>query len=522
MHKETLDRNIEDIIKGIAKLYPVSKSISPKGSDVAIQNEDGSVLVTKDGNKIRNSIHSQDPLEEVIIRIIKDSADRTHKLVGDARSSTIAMSSMLSIEMLKLINSGYNHRDIANELNSFKDKYLKEIRKLKIPSKKSDLFHVAKISANNDEEIAKNTIEAIDVIGEYGMAFIDTNPNGTETILEKELGFNIASPIPYEELLLDKDIFHVIYKDVPVLITDKRLYYRDEAENIIATVKEAGYNSMVIVAREFIKGSEALVALTDNHTSGNMKVCLITDPNVSDTDTETLYDLSAYMNGKVISERGGDLVENITIKDFCIAKKVYQDTQKALITPIKGGKGLNKRIKSIKDLIKNKKTDKLERRLASLTTGNVNLFIGGSTIHEFQEKMDCYQDAINATRRAMTDGFVVGGGVTLLKAFKPSMVNSEYRHILKKYSETIIRQIAENCNKHTDTVVNVVRANKNKHFGYNALTDKYEDLLLAGVLEPLKAIEMVVENSISTAITLTSISTFIINKEEKTNENDKK
>ncbi len=172
-------------------------------------------------------------------------------------------------------------------------------------------------------------------------------------------------------------------------------------------------------------------------------------------------------------------------------------------------------------LKKDKSNVVLEKRLASLTTGNVNIFVGGSTVHEVEEKTDRYKDALNATRKAMTDGFVVGGGVTLLKAFKPSLTTSGYENVFKRYSETIIKQIAENCNKHEDTVVQIVKDNKNKYFGYNALTDKYEDLLQVGVLEPLRALEMVVENSISTAITLSSIATYIINKEDK-KEDDRK
>jgi len=516
MSKEVLTKDIDKIIKAISLINdPIRKTLSPRGSNVLIQNEDGSVRTTNDGDVIRKSIQSEDGLTSAVIRIIKDSADRTHHEVGDARSSTIALSSMLGIEVLRLIDSGHNHRDIEREFKLFRDKYLSAIRKLRTPYKKDDLFHVAKISANNDEEVAKNTIEAIDVIGEHGMAFIDMNRKGNETIVEKELGFSISGGIQYKELLLDPNIFSVIYGDVPVLITDKKLYYRDEAESIIAVVKEAGYGSVIIVAREFIKGSDAVNSFVENHVDGNMKVCMISDPNVTDTENETLYDLASYMDGKVITERAGDLVNDITIKDFAIAKKVYQDTNKTLLTPIKSHKDLKSRIKSLKDALKKDKTDKIEKRLASLTTGNVNIIVGGSTVHEIEERIDRYKDAINATRKAMTDGFVVGGGVTMLKAYKPSMIDPEYQYVLKKYSETIIRQIAENCNKHTDTVVETVKENKNKYFGYNALTDTYEDLLKAGVLEPLKAVEMIVENSISTAITLASIATFIINIKEK-------
>ena len=512
--RETVERNKDEVVKIIDKINnPIRKSISPKGLNVAIQQADGSVKVTNDGDTIRRAIKGETPMEETIIRLIKDSADRTHQEVGDARSSTITMTSMLTKEALSLIESGHNHRDIAKNFTLFRDKYVEAIRKLRTPSSKDDLFHVAKISANNDEEVAKHTIEAIDVIGEHGMAFLGINKNGNETFIEKELGFNINGGIQYKELLQDKDILSVIMNDVPLLITDKRLYYLDEAEAIISVVKEAGYDSVVIVAREFIKGSDAVNSLVHNHSVGNLKVCMIADPNVTDVENETLYDLASYLDGKVITERSGDLVNNITIKDFSMVKKVYQDPQKALITPIKKGKNLAKRIKTLKEVLKKGDNEPVKRRLASLTTGNVNIFIGGSTVHEIEERTDRYTDAINATRKAMTDGFAVGGGVTLLKAFSPKLTNPEYEHTFKKYSETIIRQIAENCSQHPDTVVKTVKDGA-KHFGYNALTDSYGDLLKAGVLEPLRSLEMIVENSISTAITMSSIATFIINKED--------
>jgi len=517
MSQEITTRNKDKIVRAINIINdPIRKTLSPRGSNVLLNRPDGTVRVTNDGDTIRHIVRSDDEFEQSIIRLIKDSADRTHQEVGDARSSTIALTSMLSIEALKLLEEGYNHRDIEKNFNLFRDKYVKEIQKLKTPSDKDNLFHVAKISANNDEEVAHNTIEALDVVGEHGLVFFDMNKDGKETIVEKELGFNIIGGLQYKELLLDANVFSVVFDKVPVLITDKKLYYRDESESILAVVKEAGYKAVVIVAREFIKGSDAVNSLVENHVANNVKVCLISDPNVTESENETLYDLASYIDGKVITERAGDLVNDITIEDFTIVKRVFQDPAKALIVPVSNGKDLDKRIEALHKLLKKDKSNVvLEKRLASLTTGNVNIFVGGSTVHEVEEKTDRYKDALNATRKAMTDGFVVGGGVTLLKAFKPSLTTSGYENVFKRYSETIIKQIAENCNKHEDTVVQIVKDNKNKYFGYNALTDKYEDLLQVGVLEPLRALEMVVENSISTAITLSSIATYIINKEDK-------
>lgn len=518
--QEVIKRDTQRISKALDKFIPISQTLSPKGKNSGVQKSDKSVKMTNDGDFLRRHIKGDDEFEEAIISICSKSADRIHSEVGDARSSTLTMNMFFGKEVLKLIDNGYGHREIATHLNLFKEKYIEEIRKFKIKFNKKDLFHVAKISANNDEDIAKNTMESINVVGEHGLIFMDVNKSGNETIVEKELGFNVKGGVKFKELLLDQNVFHVAYNDVPVLITDKRLYYRDEAESILSVIKQAGYKSVVIVCREVIKGSDAEISLIENHNHNDLKVCIIEDPNVTDTENETLYDLATYMNGKVITDKAGDLVNDITIKDFSIAKKVFQDVDKALITPkIKGNK-VAARIKSIQEAIKKSKKDKdekLERRLASLTSGNVNLFIGGSTTNEVDEKIDRYKDAINAVRRAMNDGYVVGGGVTLLKAFKPEFIIPEYEHVLRRYSETIIRQIAENCNEHQDTVVNKVKSGK-KNFGYNALTGKFEDLFKAGVLEPLRSLELIVDISISFAIQLASVETWFINKEEEKKE----
>jgi len=522
MSQEIIKRNTERAIKAIRIIdEPISKTISPKGQNVAILKLDGSVIITNDGDKIRRNITSDDAFEKCIIRLIKDSADKTHQQVGDSRSSTIRLTSLLSIEALKLVEDGNNPRDIAEQFTKFKEGYIKSIQKFRIPTTKDALYNVAKISSNNDEEVAKNTIETIDVIGEHGMAFIDINKNGSDTFLEKELGFSINGGVQYKELLLDANVFNVIYKDVPMLITDMRLYSLEEAETILDVVNKAGYDSVVIVARELIKGSDAMTSLLSNHIEKKVKVCMVADPNVTDTENETLYDLASYVDGKVITERGGDLINTLTIKDFTMVKKVFQDPHKALITPVKSSKDLPKRIKSLQAITKKAENKEVEQRLASLTTGNVNIYVGGSTVHEIEEKMDRYRDAISAAKTAMMSGYVVGGGVTLLKAFNSKLTVPEYANTFRKFSEAIVRQIAENCNQHVDTVVKTIKDSKDKNFGYNALTNSYGDLLKTGVLEPLKSLEMVVENSISTAITLSSIATYIINEEDEINKDNK-
>jgi len=225
--------------------------------------------------------------------------------------------------------------------------------------------------------------------------------------------------------------------------------------------------------------------------------------------------LATYINAKVFTDKTGSLVNNVKIEDFTVIPKVYSDRMKTLFTPqTTQTNKLKERIKDIRsDLLKNKESVVLKERLASLTTGLITIRVSGNTPIEIREKIFRYEDAINATRSAMKYGYVVGGGTSILKAFNPKDYQVEFVPMLRRYTESIVRQIARNCGKHEDSMVEEI---KRSGRGYNALTDKYEDLKRAGIIDPFQVIKLAILNSVSVTKVLTSVNYFITDHEEET------
>lgn len=516
------DRVNDKILSGIDFIAkPVVSTLSPRGSNVLIELPDGNTAFTNDGATIAKNLSSSDQIEQAIIEIIKEASLRTNAEAGDGTTTTILLSSILAKEALKLIADGYSWIDIRNELNKFGEKLIAEIEKMKITVKDDvGLKEIATTSANNDPEIAKYVMDAVSVAREDGMIFLEANNKPGVTEVVKDLGFMVRSGILYQELLTTTGSNQVVFKDTPVLITDKKLYYSEEAESILRTAVKAGHKSIVIVAKDFL--GEALNTLIANHTGKVINVMLIKDPKLTDSDNTSLYDLATYMSAKVFTDKTGSLVSKLTEKDFIIATQVFSDPQKTLFTPkVSGSKELKERVKMLKDeLAKDTENKDLKSRLASLTTGIVTIKVGGHTPMEIREKVYRYEDAVNATRSAMKYGYLTGGGTSLLGAHRALQGHpTEYTTIYKKYCEAIVRQIAANCGKHEDTVVDKIKEGTGD-FGYNALTDKYENLRKAGVVDPFQVMKLAILNSISVTTTIVSIKNYVINDYENDKEDD--
>lgn len=509
---------VDKILNAVDTLAdPVKQTLSPRGSNVLIEKSSGEIISTNDGFTIAKNITVENSLENTIIDVVKSSSFKTNNEAGDGTTSTIILSQVLIKEGLKLIKGGWfrqghNPKELTKELNKFGADYIKEIKKKSIKVKtQKDIYNIAKISSNNDDDIAKNITDTIKIVGEDGMVFIEANTVDNTTVLDKDLGFKIDSGIAYQELLLDSSVPKVTYTDTHVFLTDKKLYYKEEAMTILRVAKEAGHKALVIVARDFV--SEALLTFITNHTKGDFKILLIKDTKCTEDDNTSLQDLAVYLGGKVISERSGSLVNKITADDFVKSSKVFADLTKTLITPVKETDELKERVAELKkELKKDKDNEVLKGRISSLTNGIVTIKVGGSTPLEINEKIYRYEDAINATRGAMSDGYLVGGGLSYLNSFSNDLLSKypRLKPMLKKYSESIIRQIAINCEKNENEILRKIEGD----VGYNALTDEYENLLVAGVVEPTKVVVQAVANSISVANVLLGTAYYIINKDK--------
>lgn len=496
---------------------PIASTLSPKGSNVICEDDKGNQFYTSDGVTIAKTISVKDEVENAIIEIIKGGSLKTNTEVGDGTSSTIKVSSILIKEGLRLIENGHNRMDVRDELIKFATDINKELKKrvVKINGDK-DIKLIANISSNNDKEIAKNIVKIVKVVGLDGQVMIEKGYS-SKTKITEDTGFILSSGIFAEELV-DKQ-FRSNMLDVPVLITDKRLYYKSEAETILKTVKDAGYNEVVIIAQDFI--GEALPYFIANHINNKINVILIAEKR-----KEILNDLAIYLGGNVISDKKGSLVNKITIDDLMMSKRVIADPHKSLISRNKKEKnsGLNTHIKALRAEIKKNgnKNDPayigLKKRISSLTNGMITIKVGGDTNLETIERIYRYEDAVNATRAAMKEGYLPGAGIAVYEAFKNIKSNPDYKRLFTAVAEANIRQIAENCGLNGEVVLAMMSKHP-KGYGYNAVTGEVEDVIKAGIIEPFLVTSQVMTNAVSIANIILTSKYMIVNDLEDYNKN---
>lgn len=525
-------RHVSDIrdrifaaVKTIAD--PIKQTLSPRGGNVLFHDVNGQVSVTNDGVTIAKNIQVKGQVESAVIDIIRHAALRTNAAAGDGTSTTVVLSSILIEEGFRLIENGWNCMDLKNEYDKFADAMVEQLGKLSKKAKNDkDLLYVATISSNNDTEIAENTVRTIKTAGEDGMVFIEP-ANRVETEIIEDSGFHVRAGMFAPELRNNDRTFAATYLDVPVLVTDKRLYYQQEAETILSVALKNGYKEVVIVAKDFI--GEALPFFIANHTNEKspIRVLLVKEPRAASDNGVTLEDLAIYLGGKVVSDKSGNIVDTLTIDDFVMARRVYSDAVKTIISRNEDekNKDLEARISGLKKEIKKKgdledsEMDALKERLASLTTGMVTIRVGGRTGLETNERIYRYEDAVNATRAAMREGYVVGGGLGMFQAFRNCNFKGDLAKVYKKVGEANIRQIATNCGLSGDLVIdNILAMPRNQKdglvIGFNAKTMNYDDLLEAGVVDPFKAEEMAIRNAVSVAGMIISSNYFVLNEEE--------
>lgn len=510
-----------EILKGVDMLVdPVKGTMSPKGRNVVFEDNDHALFVTNDGVTIAKSIYVKDPIKNAIIQMIKGSSMKTNTEVGDGTSTSLLLTQVLMHEGFKLIEAGWNGMELKKHLEQFREDTVASLKKHATRIKgDDDVFKVARVSANNDEEVAKNVVRVVKVAGLDGMVFIEGN-NKQETELVEELGYQTEGGIFAPELA-NQGRFNAVYENVAVLLTDKRIYYAEEAETIIKAAMEAGHKNLVVVARDFI--GQSVNMFLANHGKG-INLLLIKDTRITDTNRDSLHDLAAYLGGSIVSEKLGKIVDNVSADDFVIAERVWADPVKALLVSQKpNNRQLKKTIASIRaELKKDKDNDFFKKRLASLTSGTVTIKVGGATPLEVKEKVYRYEDSISAARAAMRDGYLTGGGVALYRTLDAKKYPSDLEPMFRKFTNANIRQIAENCGEHTASILNHIGVMSNPNIGYNAVTGKVEDLDKAGVWDPFKVTEMAVVNSISIAAQIISSDYLIIEDEgQEDKENNK-
>lgn len=515
----------ERILSGLSKVTdPVVGTLTPQGSNVIYQDDSGAVYSTNDGYAIIKNIELDDPVENTIASMIKQASFKTNIVAGDGTTTTVLLASNLIRNGFRLIDNGWNAMDLSRELEKVSDILVKEIDKRKIEVKNdSDLEFIALVSSNNDKEVAKNVSKVIKKSGEDGLVFLeDTNRDVVEIV--EEDGFVLNSGY-FSNYLINTSKGTVQYEKVPVIITDRRIYYEEEVLAILNKVAQLEQNKIVIIAKDFI--GQAPNIFISNHVDKkiNMSVSL-----VKVTNDEELEDLATYLGIDIISEKLGSITDQLDERHFSIANKVYSDKQRTVISNVisKSNKNLERRIKNIIEKIglsdKDSNEEKnLKNRLACLTKGITTIRVGGKTQIEVREKLYRYEDSINATRNALKEGYVLGGGITLWSIFNElpkktvAGLHNDLVDLSRRYCIAPLEQISQTCNLHFPTLIE----HSTNRIGYNAVTRTYADMQESGVIEPVIVLKSAVENSFSIARIILSGNFMILNnKPKKENKHD--
>ena len=510
--------------KGVDQLANAVKvTLGPKGRNVVIERKFGSPLVTKDGVSVAKEIELENALENVGAQMVKEVASKTSDVAGDGTTTATVLAQSIIAEGLKNVTAGANPMGIKKGIDLAKDSIVKSIAKLskEIPDSKQ-IAQVATISANDDKEIGSKIAEAMDKVGKDGVITVEESKTA-ETYLEfvEGMQFDRGYLSPY--FVTNSDSMEAELDDPFILVHDKKISNMKDLLPILEKVVQAGRPILIIA--EDIEG-EALATLVVNKLRGTFKVLAVKAPGFGDRRKAMLEDIAILTGATVISEEQGYKLENATLEYLGSCKKVVSDKDNTTIVDGIGKKeSITARVNEIKVQIDKTSSDydreKLQERLAKLSGGVAVLNVGAATEVEMKEKKARVDDALHATRAAVEEGIVPGGGVALLRASLDlkslKSENSEEQvgiDIMKRALEGPIRQICSNAGVEPSIVVQKVLEGKND-FGYDARNDEYVNMFKAGIIDPAKVARVAVENAASISGLLLTTEAAITEKPEE-------
>jgi chaperonin GroEL len=511
--------------KGIDQLAEAVRiTLGPKGRNVVIDKRFGSPTVTKDGVTVAKEIELSDPIENMGAQMVKEVATKTSDLAGDGTTTATVLAQAIFREGLKNVTAGANPMELKRGIDRAVEAVVEQLRSISVPSAgKKEIAQVGTISANNDKEIGNLIAEAMEKVGKDGVITVE-EAKGLETTLETVDGtqFDRGYLSPY--FVTDPEKMEAVLEDPFILIHDKKISAMKELLPILEKVAQSG-KPMLIIAED-VEG-EALATLVVNKLRGTLKVVAVKAPGFGDRRKEMLRDIAVLTGGQVISEELGLKLENVTLNELGRAKRVVIDKDNTTIVDGKGKPDdIQGRIAEIRAAIEKSTSDydreKLQERLAKLSGGVAIINVGAATETEMKEKKARVEDALHATRAAVEEGVVTGGGVALLRAqsaldrIRGTEDEKVGVEIVRRALEEPIRMIAQNAGAEGSIVVARIKDSKDKNFGYNAATDNYEDLVKAGVIDPTKVTRTALQNAASIAgLLLTTECVLVEKKEEK-------
>ena len=514
----------DHIREGVQKLAKAVKvTLGPRGRNVIIQKAFGSPTVTKDGVTVAKEIELEDAYENMGAQLVKQVAQKTNDAAGDGTTTATVLAEAIFLEGLKNVTAGANPVALKRGIDAAVDASVQHLRKLSTPIKGShDTAQVAAIAANNDAEIGEKIAEAMEKVGKDGVITVEEG-NSLETEIEVVEGMQFDKGYLSPHFITSVDSMEAVYENCLVLVHEKKISTVKDLIPLLEKIAQAGKPLLIIA--EDIEG-EALTTLVVNRLRGSFPCVAVKAPGFGDRRKAMMQDIAILTGATAVMEDTGQSLEGMTLKDLGRAKKVIVSKDTTTIIEGAGTKSaIRGRIDQIRAEIESTKSDydreKLQERLAKLSGGVAQVNVGAATESEMKEKKARVEDALHATRAAVEEGIVPGGGTALLSAIavvdglKLSGDQRVGAQIVRRALEAPLRQIAHNCGLDGAVVVQNVLAGKAKNWGYNAATDTYEDLVKAGVIDPTKVVRSGLQNAASVASLLLTTDALVSDLPEK-------
>ena len=506
------------ILRGVNQLADAVKiTLGPKGRNVVLGKSYGSPTITKDGVTVAKEIDLKDPMENMGAQMVREVASRTSDVAGDGTTTATVLAQAIYREGVRTVAAGANPMALKRGIDKAVERATAAIKKLSKPVAGEMIAQVGTISANGDAAIGELIAEAMAKVGKDGVITVE-DAKTMETDLEfvEGMQFDRGYLSPY--FITNPEKMEAVLENPVILLSEKKITSMRDLLPILEQVAKLG--KPILIIAEDVEG-EALATLVVNKLRGTINVAAVKAPGYGDRRKALLEDVAILTGGKVISEDLGIKLENIKIEDLGRAKKVTINKDNTIIIDGAGDtNALRARVKTLKTQIEDTSSDydreKLQERLAKLVGGVAVIRVGAATETELKEKKARVEDAMNATRAAVEEGIVAGGGVSLIRAakaldkFKVFETNEDGEtigdedeqigvNIIRRALEEPLRQIVQNAGKEGAVIVEKVRSNKDPNFGYNAATETFEDLVAAGIIDPAKVTRCALQNAASIA-----------------------
>ena len=511
------------VLRGVNLLADaVTVTLGPKGRNVVLEKSWGSPTITKDGVSVAKEIQLEDKFENMGAQMVKEVASKTSDVAGDGTTTATVLSRAIFSEGIKLVAAGHDPMSIKRGIDKAVAKVVDELKSLSKPTRDRDeIAQVGTISANNDKTIGDILAEAMDKVGKEGVITVE-EAKGLETTLDLVEGMRFDRGYLSPYFVTDPERMEAVHEDCYLLIHEKKISSMKDLLPVLEATAKTG-KPLLIIAEE-VEG-EALATLVVNKIRGTLKVVAVKAPGFGDRRKAMLEDIAILTDGKMIAEELGIKLENVTLKDLGRAKRVIIDKDNTTVVEGAGKKSaIEGRITQIRAQIEETTSDydreKLQERLAKLAGGVAVVKVGAATEVEMKEKKARVEDALHATRAAVEEGIVPGGGVALIRA-AASLGNMRVSddekvgvRIIQKALEEPLRWISQNAGLEGSVVLDKVKNGKGA-FGFNAATEEYEDLVKAGIVDPTKVVRIALQNAASVAGMMITTEAMIADKPEK-------